>query len=98
MAAPMPQRAAEIVQLAGGVENLVARARELKDSDPALACHLAEWAALGAPESRVAHECAIEVFEARAEDEVALMARGIYNHAVRRSEEALEAMDEEQSS
>ena len=97
MAAPMPQRAAEIVQLAGGVENLVARARELKDSDPALACHLAEWAALGAPESRVAHECAIEVFEARAEDEVALMARGIYNHAVRRSEEALEAMDEEQS-
>jgi alkyl sulfatase BDS1-like metallo-beta-lactamase superfamily hydrolase len=98
MAAPMPQRAAEIVKLAGGVEQLAARARELKDSDPALACHLAEWAALGAPESREAHECAIEVFEARAEDEVALMARGIFNHAVRRSEEALEAMDEEQGS
>ena len=98
MAAPMPQRAAEIVKLAGGVEQLAARARELKDSDPALACHLAEWAALGAPESREAHECAIEVFEARAEDEIALMARGIFNHAVRRSEEALEAMDEEQGS
>jgi glyoxylase-like metal-dependent hydrolase (beta-lactamase superfamily II) len=98
MAAPMPQRAAEIVQLSGGVDKLVARARELKDSDPALACHLAEWAALGAPESREAHECAIEVFEARAEDEIALMARGIFNHAVRRSEEALERMDEEQGS
>ena len=98
MAAPMPQRAAEIVQLAGGVDKLTARARELKESDPALACHLVEWAALGAPESRDAHECAIEVFEARAEDEIALMARGIFNHAVRRSEDALEAMDEEQGS
>jgi glyoxylase-like metal-dependent hydrolase (beta-lactamase superfamily II) len=94
MAAPMPQCAAEIVKLAGGVEPLISRARELKDSDPAMACHLAEWVALGAPESRAAHECAIEVFEARAEDEIALMARGIYNHAVRRSEAALEAMDE----
>ena len=49
-------------------------------------------------DSGEAHECAIEVFEARAEDEIALMARGIFNHAVRRSEDALERMVEEQSS
>ena len=96
--APMAKRAAEIIRLAGGVDRLVARARELKDVDPALACHLAEWAALGAPSSREAHQCAIEVFEARAEDEIALMARGIFNHAIRRSENALEALDEQQDS
>ena len=98
MPAPMPQRAREIIELAGGVERLIARAKELKDSDPAMACHLAEWVALGAPDSREAQECAIEVFEARAEDEIALMARGIYNHAVRRSEEAIERIEETQGS
>ena len=98
MPAPMPQRAREIIELAGGVGPLIARAKELKETDPAMACHLAEWVAVGAPESREAQECAIEVFEARAEDEIALMARGIYNHAVRRSEEAIERIDEKQAS
>lgn len=95
LGAPMPQRAAEIIKLAGGVQSLIDRANELKESDPAMACHLAEWAALGAPDSKEAHQCAIDVFEARAEDEIALMARGIFNHAVRRSEKALDALDEE---
>ena len=89
----MADQSSEIVRLAGGVAPLVARARELMDSNPALACHLAEWAAVGAPNDRSAHECAIEVFSKRAESEISLMGRGILSHAVRKSQKALAALD-----
>jgi alkyl sulfatase BDS1-like metallo-beta-lactamase superfamily hydrolase len=92
--AKMARQAGEIVRLAGGVAPLVDRARELIDSDPAMACHLAQWAALGAPEDRSAHECVIEVFGKRAESEIALMGRGLLSHAVRKAEKALSALDQ----
>jgi glyoxylase-like metal-dependent hydrolase (beta-lactamase superfamily II) len=92
--AKMANQAREIVRLAGGVAPLVDRARELIDSDPAMACHLAQWAALGAPEDRSAHECVIEVFGKRAESEIALMGRGLLSHAVRKAEKALAALDQ----
>jgi len=89
----MADQSEEIIRLAGGVEPLVERARELIDSDPTLACHLAEWAALGAPDNRSAHECVIDVFTKRAESEIALLARGILSHAVRKSQKALAALE-----
>jgi glyoxylase-like metal-dependent hydrolase (beta-lactamase superfamily II) len=91
--AKMADQAKEIIRLAGGVAPLIERARELADSDPAMACHLAEWAALGAPEDRSAHECVIEVFNKRAATEISLMGRGILSHAARKSEKALAALD-----
>lgn len=91
--AKMADQAKEIIGLAGGVAPLIERARELMDSDPAIACHLAEWGALGAPEDRAAHECVIEVFGKRAESEVSLMGRGILSHAVRKSQKALASLD-----
>jgi alkyl sulfatase BDS1-like metallo-beta-lactamase superfamily hydrolase len=92
--AKMADQATEIARLAGGVSPLVSRARELMDSDPAVACHLAEWAALAAPEDRTAQQCAVDVFTKRAEAEISLMGRGIFSHAVRNAEKALVALDE----
>jgi hypothetical protein len=89
----MADQSKEIIKLAGGVEPLVERARELIDSDPALACHLAEWAALGAPDNRSVHECVIEIFTKRAESEIALLVRGILSHAVRKSQKALATLE-----
>ncbi len=93
--AKMAARAREIAGLAGGVAPLIARARKLISTDPKLACHLAEWAALAAPDDRDAHRCAIEVFNSRAEGEVSLMGRGILSHAARESEKALALLDGE---
>jgi glyoxylase-like metal-dependent hydrolase (beta-lactamase superfamily II) len=90
--AKMADQAAEIARLAGGVAPLVARARELAGSDLVLASHLAEWAALADPKERDAQQCVIEIFKQRAEGEVSLMGRGIFSHAVRRAEAALEQM------
>jgi alkyl sulfatase BDS1-like metallo-beta-lactamase superfamily hydrolase len=92
--APMATRATEIANLAGGAKVLIERAREINDSDPALACHLAEWAALAEPENRDAQQCVIDIFKARADGEISLMGRGIFSHAVRKAEKALAAMDE----
>jgi glyoxylase-like metal-dependent hydrolase (beta-lactamase superfamily II) len=91
--AKMASQAGEIVRLAGGAAKLIARARELVDSDPALACHLAEWAALASPDDRDAQQCVIDVFKARADAEISLMGRGILSHAVRKAEKALAALD-----
>jgi glyoxylase-like metal-dependent hydrolase (beta-lactamase superfamily II) len=85
-------RAREVAGLAGGVAPIIARARELAASDPQLACHLAEWAALAAPEDLDAHRCVIEVFKGRADKEISLMGRGILSHAVRKSEKELASL------
>ena len=89
MASPLAEQAREIVALAGGADAVVNRANALAETDLRLACHLAEWAAEGSPDSVAAHRCRIELFERRADDEVALMARGVFNHACRLSSDAL---------
>jgi alkyl sulfatase BDS1-like metallo-beta-lactamase superfamily hydrolase len=89
--APAPSRAHEIVALAGGVERLVDRARALADTDLPLACHLAEWAATAEPDSRPALECVRDLFTRRAAEEPSLMGQGIFRHAVRTAEAALDA-------
>jgi glyoxylase-like metal-dependent hydrolase (beta-lactamase superfamily II) len=95
MPARMEDQAKEVARLAGGVEPLIRRAGEVADSSPALACHLAEWAGLAAPEDRDALQCVIDVFKRRADAEISLMGRGILSHAVRKAERALAALDGE---
>lgn len=78
--------ATETAALAGGVEVLVARARELADAgDLRLAAHLVELAARAAPDDRSAHAARAEIYERRRKAESSLMAKGIFGHASRES-------------
>jgi len=43
-------QAREIISLAGGIDRLLARIDTLRATDPVLACHLADWAWLAAPD------------------------------------------------
>jgi alkyl sulfatase BDS1-like metallo-beta-lactamase superfamily hydrolase len=82
---------AEVARLAGGVEALVTRARQLAaEGELALAGHLIDWAVAVAPESRPAHAARAEIYTARARDAAALMTRGIFTAAARESAERLE--------
>ncbi len=94
MAAPMATRAKEVANLAGGAKVLIERAGKVNATDPALACQLAEWAALAEPENREAQQCVIDIFKARADGEISLMGRGIFSHAVRKAEKAIALMDD----
>lgn len=82
-------RARAIADLAGGVPRLVARARALANDDLQLACHLAEWAQLAAPNDRAANEAVRDLFTKRAEAEPSLMARNIFRAAAKRAAVAL---------
>ena len=76
-------QAVEIASLAGGAEQLAARAREkLEAGDLALACHLADWAVMAAPEDKEAHAARVRVYQARADDSLSTMSHGIYRAAV----------------
>jgi alkyl sulfatase BDS1-like metallo-beta-lactamase superfamily hydrolase len=83
------ERAREFVSLAGGAAKVVERAHALADSDMAMACHLAEWAALAEPDNSDAQACVRDLFKRRANDETSLMGRGIFMHAVRQAKRAL---------
>jgi alkyl sulfatase BDS1-like metallo-beta-lactamase superfamily hydrolase len=74
--------ASEVARLAGGVDRLVARARELAErADLTLASHLADWAVQAAPDDRAAHALRAEIYTARAASSAALMTRGIFTAA-----------------
>jgi alkyl sulfatase BDS1-like metallo-beta-lactamase superfamily hydrolase len=74
--------ASEVARLAGGVDRLVARARELADrNELTLASHLADWAVQAAPDDRAAHALRAEIYTARAASSAALMTRGIFTAA-----------------
>lgn len=77
--------AAELAQLAGGSIRLAERAAELQHDDPRLACHLAEMAALAAPDDRAVHQLRAEVYQARRSQETSLMAKGIFGSAANES-------------
>lgn len=83
------ERAKEIASLAGGVAKLVERAHQLAETDIAMACHLAGWAALADPADRDAQACVQDLFRSRANDERSLMGRGIFMHAARQAKRAL---------
>jgi alkyl sulfatase BDS1-like metallo-beta-lactamase superfamily hydrolase len=82
--APDAQLASEIATLAGGGEKLVERALELAEAgELRLAGHLAEMAALAAPELEAAHRARAEVNERRAAEATSTMARGVFSAAAR---------------
>jgi len=86
--APDAQLAAEVAALAGGPHRLAARALELADGgELRLAGHLAEMAALAAPNDAEVHRARADVFERRVHAESALMAKGIFGWAARESRE-----------
>ncbi len=87
--APDAAVAAEVAALAGGPGKLARRAVELAEAgDLRLAGHLAEWAALAAPEDAAVHGARAEVFERRRAAESSTMARGVFGAAARESREA----------
>jgi alkyl sulfatase BDS1-like metallo-beta-lactamase superfamily hydrolase len=80
--APASSLAREISDLAGGPARLTARAIELAgNGDLRLAGHLAELAALAAPDDRGVHAARAQVFGARAREEASTMSKGIFSWA-----------------
>jgi alkyl sulfatase BDS1-like metallo-beta-lactamase superfamily hydrolase len=77
--------AVELAELAGGARRLAERALELTASDPRLACHLVEMAALANPGDARVQEVRAEVYQARRDQETSLMAKGIFGHAANES-------------
>jgi alkyl sulfatase BDS1-like metallo-beta-lactamase superfamily hydrolase len=67
--APLEARARAIVDLAGGIGPLVARARGAMETDLPLASHLADWAFLADPASTEAQQLVIDVYARRILDE-----------------------------
>src|SRR5207248_3349991 len=62
-----------------GADRVAARARQLADAgDLRLAGHLAELAALAAPENPEVQRARAEVFEGRVAEEASIMSRGIF--------------------
>ncbi|MFP6664346.1 MAG: alkyl sulfatase dimerization domain-containing protein [Deltaproteobacteria bacterium] len=68
--ASVPAQGVEIVRLAGGMDALTARARQLVDSDPQMASHLADWAFYADPQDPRAQAIIIDVYRARILDPV----------------------------
>lgn len=94
--APDAAVAAEVAALAGGAGALAARAEDLcQAGDLRLACQLAEWAAQAAGADAGVHATRAEVYRARRDRELSLMARGIYLDAAL-SSEAIARTDEGQ--
>ena len=87
--APEAALAAELAALAGGPRRLAGRARALAEAggegDLRLAGHLAELAALAAPDDAEVQEARAAVFERRQKTESSLMARGIFGWAASES-------------
>jgi alkyl sulfatase BDS1-like metallo-beta-lactamase superfamily hydrolase len=85
--APRTEQAREWVDLAGGVDRVLERVRDLRASgDLALACHLVEFAVLADPGSDAVHTLRREVYAERSGAQVSSMARNILNHAALASE------------
>lgn len=94
--APHSDQAQEIVQLAGGIEPIIARARELIASGRVdLACHLADWAVQSSAESLQAQQLKRDTYLARAEHETFGMAKGFFRTEVADAEAAIERLTSE---
>ena len=57
--------AREVLRLAGGLDAVEKRAREVLPTNPMLAARLADWAYFGAPDDPKALQLAIDVYLAR---------------------------------
>jgi glyoxylase-like metal-dependent hydrolase (beta-lactamase superfamily II) len=80
--------AAELADLAGGVEVLIERAQRVAEQgDHRLACHLADLAGWAAPIDAGVHRERALIYRARRKLETSLMAKGIFAGAARESEQ-----------
>jgi len=80
--------AAAVAELAGGARPLAERAERLAgDGRLAVACHLVELAFAVDPGDARVRGIRADVYRRRAAEETSLMAKGIYNAAVRESDE-----------
>ncbi|HZP41622.1 MAG TPA: alkyl sulfatase dimerization domain-containing protein [Candidatus Binatia bacterium] len=87
--APTSALGAEVAALAGGADRLAARALELAAKDElALACDLVELAARGAPDDPEIRRARARIYRQRAGTERSVMARGVYDAAAARDEDA----------
>ncbi|MDP6178011.1 MAG: alkyl sulfatase dimerization domain-containing protein [Acidimicrobiales bacterium] len=85
--APESALASEVVALAGSVEALTERARELAEAgDLRLACHLVEMAVAAEPHHEGAHRARAAVYWQRRKAARSLMSKGIFAAAARESE------------
>ncbi len=64
---PIEAQAAELAHLVGGPEVLISRGLELIDTDPKLACQLADWAHYAAPDDNEIRRHSIAIYVARIE-------------------------------
>jgi alkyl sulfatase BDS1-like metallo-beta-lactamase superfamily hydrolase len=86
--APRSQQAEEWVALAGGVDRVLARAKDLHDAgDLQMASHLVEMAVIARPDSAEAHQLRVQIYRARSQAAVSSMERNILNHAALSSEQ-----------
>jgi alkyl sulfatase BDS1-like metallo-beta-lactamase superfamily hydrolase len=77
------EQGAEIARLAGGIDALVARGRELLAAgDLQIACHVAEWAVWADARHNGALELKRDAYRARLEAAAGIMERGIYRAAM----------------
>jgi len=64
----MQLQARTLVEMAGGMETLVAQARSLAETDVQLACHFADWAFLADPDHPAAQQLVLDVYKNRITD------------------------------
>lgn len=60
--APLEAQAAQLVDLAGGMETFLSHTRELAKSEGALARHMIDWALLAEPDNREVLELTIQIY------------------------------------
>ncbi len=84
--APEARLAAELAAIAGGAAKLAKRALALAEAgELRLAGHLAETAALAAPDDSDVHRARAEIYERRVAAEESLMSKGIFSWAAAES-------------
>jgi len=66
--APLAEQAATIVDLAGGIDPLVQRARSMLESDLPQACHLADWAWYAQPHHPAVQQLVVDAYRDRSMD------------------------------
>jgi glyoxylase-like metal-dependent hydrolase (beta-lactamase superfamily II) len=88
--APAAAVASEIASLAGGAPRLADRALEVAETgDLRLAGHLAELAALAAPDDPGVHKVRADIFSRRAHEEASTMSKGVFSWAAHESKQRL---------
>lgn len=88
-----PDEIAAVIVAVAGADNLLARARRLRDEgDLQMACHITDFVRRGDPQNAEGWELWRDLFTARAAEETSLMARGAFRSAVKEAEKRLKEL------